>query len=197
MHIFLQGKSGVGKSTVLRQVFTPYSPVTVGFSVQRLTENGKRVGFRAATLENGFPPPEAEYHSGMDGVFILHRKWDFTPLEKVILCVKKQIASPGAKIVLLDEIGGIELTSSVFMDALEGILIGGLVCFGVFKSRENLLHTQSQLLLNSEYQNRHSQLETRLLSDSKIITLTEKNHIQVLSYLEQAAASTACLTKLT
>jgi len=162
----------------------PYAAELAGFVVQRLTSNGQSVGFRAVTLESGFPPPFAEYVPGQDGVFILRGKWDASALETAILSVERLSHDPGKKLILLDEIGGIELTSRVFMDALERILSGSTPCIGTFKSRENFAHTSSVLKLTCR--NEHRELEQRL--KKWLAPVTEQNYDEVRERLRSIIA---------
>ncbi|MCL2856972.1 MAG: nucleoside-triphosphatase [Oscillospiraceae bacterium] len=189
VRIFLTGFSGVGKSTILRETLTPYAGSVAGFAAQRLTGNSEseRVGFRAVTLEGRFPSMQARYRPGMGGVFMLHSQRNTAALESVILEVESRIQSHDVKLVLLDEIGGIELTSKVFMGTLERIFSSGTPCFGVFKSKGNLERTARTFGLNDELYALHAQLKTRILTGGEIITVTEENRARVLDHLKVAA----------
>ena len=189
MHIFLQGPPGTGKSSLLREAISPYISSAGGFFVQRLIEKGRNVGFQAILLKNQLSPLEVPYHPEMEHVFILDGKWDIAVLEKIILCVEEQMKTQGAKLILLDEVGGIELRSQVFMSALERILSSGTPCFGVLKSRENLGRTVANLNIRHEYTALHTQLETRIRADGEIINFSEQNRAQTLRYVKDAAAN--------
>ena len=206
---FLQGPSGIGKSTILRKVFTPCTASATGFVVQGLIENGENIAFRAVCLEDAYPPPQALYHPDLDGVFISRRRWmGFGALEQLMKQVRqktKYVPSGRAreevikgsaiwptdvckKLILLDEIGGIEMSSPVFMDSLEQILSGKIPCFGVFKSRENLSRASSNLSLSANYdelQEQHRRLESLICANGEILTVTEQNRNEICSYLQQ------------
>jgi len=181
-HIFLQGRSGVGKSSLLREIFMPHIAVTRGFVVQRLTENGKKIGFRATSLENGFPPPTAEY-AGQPGIFILRGEFFIHPLEEAVLRAERECRA--CKFVLLDEIGGVELRSSVFMESLERILSSGTPVAGVFKSRENLERASRTFGLERAYEGLHAELEARLRRGGELITVTEQDTCAVREQLKK------------
>jgi nucleoside-triphosphatase len=183
MKLFLQGRSGVGKSRLLRETLDHYAEEVAGFTVQRITQNGELVGFRAATIESGFPPGEAEYDPGMTGVFIFQKRQNVSALEEAILRAEEESRKPRRKLVLLDEIGGIELVSDVFMDTLNRILSGGKPCCGVFKSQENLAHTASILRLGEEYANRNKMLAARLKETGELLTVTEQNCAELREHL--------------
>ena len=183
MNIFLQGPSGVGKSTLLREALASYSTMIAGFTVQRLAGTDGETAFRAACLEGKFPPNEARYHPGLDGVFVQPgRKLDISALESVILRVEAQARDPNSKLILLDEIGGVEMTSRVFMGVLERLLSCGKPCFGVFKSKENFARTTRNLSLAPDYADLHSQLEARILAGGEIITLTTENRAEIFAH---------------
>jgi len=179
MNLFFEGNLGVGKSFLLWEALGAYASAVKGFCVQRLYENGERIGFRAVCLERGFPTPEIAYVPGMEGVFILREHYEVVPLEEAILRVESDARAPCCKLVLLDEIGGIELTSRVFMDALKRVLSGGVPCVGVFKSRENLIHASSVLGLGAEYPALHRELEALIRKRGELITVTDKNRVDV------------------
>ena len=183
MKLFLQGRSGVGKSRLLRETLDPYTEAVAGFTVQRLTLNGEVVGFRAVAIESGFPPGEAEYIQEMSGVFILRGQQNVPALEEAILRIEEESHKSRRKLVLLDEIGGIELVSDIFMDTLNRLLSGGKPCCGVFKSHENLAHTASILKLGEEYAYRSKMLAARLEEAGELLTVTEQNYAEVRGYL--------------
>lgn len=174
MHLFVQGERGVGKSTLLRQALSPYEKELAGFVVQRLFAGARPVGFRAVTLENGFPPMGEEY-AGQAGAFILNGHNDTSILEAIMTQVEKAAKSPERKLVFLDEIGGIEILSEDFMNAFWRLLESGKPCLGVWKSRKNLRHMASALRLPQEYLERHQAVEDRLLQNGRIVTMQKGN----------------------
>lgn len=189
MNIFLQGPSGIGKSTILREALAPFIAITAGFAVQRLTEESGETAFRAVCFEGSFPPLEAAYRPGLNGVFVAPgRKLNVTALEEVILQVGQQTQQHSHKLILLDEIGGVELASPIFAGALERLLSCGKPCFGVFKSRENFERTTRNLSLPTGYAELHRQFEAMILSDGEIVTLTEQNRTETLARLKEAVA---------
>ena len=183
MKLFLQGPSGVGKSYLLQETLASHVQEIAGFTVQRLIENDVQVGFRVAGIENEFPQREAVYTQEMTGVFILQRQRNVFALEKAILRVEEESRRLQCKLVFLDEIGGIELTSNVFMDSLIRILSSGKPCCGVLKSQENLVHTASILKLGEEYADCRSKLAAKLEEDGELFTVTAQNRAELRDYL--------------
>jgi len=175
MRLFLQGERGIGKSSLLRRVLLPYVGSLRGFVVQRLMEDGRQTGFRAVTLENGFPPLEAPYLPDLPSVFILHGKSYIPSLEETLVRVGSAAKNPRCKLLLLDEIGGIELASPRFMDALHRILESGKPCIGVLKSKGNLAHAAYELELGKGYAALHHNLEQWLRKEGTLLTLERHN----------------------
>ena len=210
MNIFLQGSSGVGKSYLLRKALNPYVEAICGFVAQQIRENGVKIGFRTVTLGRGFlspegfsspeglpslegfPSPEAEYVPGLAGVFILRGRYDISVLDHAILHVERESHNPRCKLVLLDEIGGIELNSQIFTDALKRMLSSEIPITGVFKSYENLSHTVTKLDLNQDYFAMHAELETLIRNRGELITLTEENRAESYRYLTERLYPILC-----
>ena len=185
MLFFLQGNSGTGKSRLLMDAVMPYVTSVSGFIVQRLTENGNVIGFRAAPLEKGFPPFTSEFSPGLAGVFIIRGKYCASALEDVILRVERESGEAWCKMLLLDEIGGVDLASRVFTDALERILSGNKSCAGVFKSRDNLARMSRNLNLGRQLDALHRALEARIRSRGEILTMNGQTAAYARSYLTE------------
>ncbi len=183
MNLFLQGRSSVGKSTILREVLAPYSGMIAGFCVQCLIENGERIGFRAAPLQDGYPELEAAYTGSREGVFILRGEWDARPIEAAVFMAERESAEPGRKLVLLDEIGGIELSSSAVFDALKRLLSGKTPCAGVLKSQENYERAARNLGLSRDFLAARRELEALIESTGRLITVTEHNLAEIRNEL--------------
>jgi len=184
MHLFFKGPRGMGKSSLLRQKLLPYEKSLGGFVVQRLMEEGRRIGFRAVTLEQGYPKLEAACTRDLSGVFILRGNKKTSVLEEVLAAVQKDICKRECKLIVLDEIGGIELLSSSFMCVLEQILQSGKPCIGVLKSADNLAHMVSELRLGDGYFQQYDLLEKMILLRGDIIALDQKECSNMDPYIE-------------
>ncbi len=163
-NLFFEGPVRSGKSTVLRQTLRPYLPDLGGFVVQRLLDEA---GHPAAYRLQGLPglidsttleEAEAQFLA-VDGSFtgresdvflqIPSRRFDPTVFETKALSILKD--SLNKKIVLLDEIGGVELTIPSFRKALIRLLQGPIPCLGIIKetnkAREALQFNQDIRLI--------------------------------------------------
>lgn len=134
-HLFLEGDSGVGKSTLIRKLIAPHVDKLGGFSSQRLLdESGNTAAFRivpANDLHLALP-----YEDTPDTIFRTistdHRGQSF-PEVFDSEGVKLLNGSSGNKLILLDEIGGLELKCPAFKGKLFEILSGDTPCIGVIK----------------------------------------------------------------
>lgn len=185
MHLFLQGPMGIGKSTLLREALIPAASVLAGFATQRLVENGKTIGYRAVSADGPLCPVETPYSEGIGGVFLLRGNRDVSVLEQIIEQAEQDMQKEHVKLLILDEIGGIELTSQRFMASLMRILSGKKPCAGVFKSAGNLAHTSSVLGLEQSYPSLHGGLEQHILLNGRILTLTNENRQKVQYCLQE------------
>lgn len=137
-HLFITGPVQTGKSTLLMEAIAPYREYMGGFVSQRLKdENGTTRAFRLADLSEG-PSLTAPYDPELPDIFLTlgeERRSDLSVFETkgidIILKTKEQ-----NKILLLDEIGGIELRSEKFTEALFDAL-DTTSCIGVLKGDES------------------------------------------------------------
>ena len=175
VHLFLQGQPGIGKSSLIRKALDPIDSSVAGFTTQRLKENGTTTGYRVLRITNDFPLLEEEYAPNKSGVFLLNGQLNISVLESAISQVEEDSKNPSCNIIVLDEIGGVELISEVFMKTLFRIISGGKPCIGVLKSAQNLSHTVSKQNLSSEYLILHKHLEQEIQSKGELITVTNEN----------------------
>lgn len=119
--ILLEGRPGVGKTTVVRRLVGLLQEASVpvgGFTTRELRERGRRVGFVAEEIDG----PET---------FIAHVGWtagpavgryhvDVRAFERVALPALERARERGG-IVVLDELGRMELASDAFVDAVDDL----------------------------------------------------------------------------
>lgn len=116
MNILLEGRPGVGKTTVARRLAERVK--AKGFVTGEIREHGKRVGFavesldaeRAVLAHVDFPGPP---RVGKYGV-------DVEAFERVALPALKGIRT--GQLVVIDEIGKMELASDAFCEAVERLV---------------------------------------------------------------------------
>jgi len=115
--LLLTGSPGVGKTTLVKKVLESLGEEALGFYTQEIREKGARRGFRLITTwgEEGILA-----HEGLGSPFRVSRygvTLDF--LERVIGVIQRKWR-PG-RILVVDEIGKMELFSRVFRDWVEEV----------------------------------------------------------------------------
>lgn len=129
MHLFLEGTSRTGKSTLLRECLQPYQQQLGGFSSQRLWERDFCRCYRMIPASDF--KLDAEYQENLTHIFRYHQNQypDVFKYHGVEL-LKESSRYP---LILLDEIGGAELLVPEFRHALYKVLSGDVPCIGVLK----------------------------------------------------------------
>jgi len=121
--LLITGRPGVGKTTLVRRVAEGQGARLGGFYTEEIRRGGVRMGFRLVTLDGHaavFAHVDFATHSphrvGRYGV-------DLSALEGIGVAALHRAARRG-QVVLVDEIGKMELLSPGFRAALEGIAAG-------------------------------------------------------------------------
>ncbi|MDY6827095.1 MAG: nucleoside-triphosphatase [Bacillota bacterium] len=144
-NLFLLGKIGTGKSTLIRNSLLPCLDQTGGFFVQRVLIGGVCVAFRLLPVTNAeeyLLEKEQTALEGLSNIFLWNNgrgNWqsNFEVFWTTgVRCLHEGL-SAGKKLILLDEIGGIELHCPPFMEAVKEIIAGPLPVLGVFKAPPN------------------------------------------------------------
>jgi nucleoside-triphosphatase len=159
----LTGQPGTGKTTIIKQAIAGFKGQAVGFYTEEIRSQGVRQGFRLVTLDGKtavlshlyFHSP---YRVSKYGV-------DIESLDKVGVAAINQ-AIKECDLVVIDEIGKMELFSAKFREAVLAIL----------KSQKRLLAT-IMLSPNPCADAIKSQPQVNL------VTVTRDNHYQVLEEL--------------
>lgn len=169
-HLFLEADSGTGKSTLIRELIEPYVDDIGGFSSQRLLdENNETIAFRIVaaddlrlavpyedTPETIFRIISQDHNSqSMPGVF------GSAGIGILNNCSEK-------KLILLDEIGGLELKNPSFKERLCELLAGDIPCIGVIKQikkAKSMSRTGSDTGKSSSIAALNQELRTKMLED--------------------------------
>lgn len=114
-NLFVAGTVGVGKTTLIKETVLPYAEEVGGFYTEEIKKNGKRQGFLLKTFD------------GKEGTFAWKGRKNRTKFGKygIDLEILESIgvhamheALHSKKIVIIDEIGSMEMLSSAFHDIL-------------------------------------------------------------------------------
>lgn len=118
--ILIQGRPGVGKTTLIRKVVATGIPLAGGFFTEELLAGGRRVGFQVADI-----------HSGREGVLShVNRKGrprvgkygvDVASFDRIgVTALREAMHRPGC--IIVDEIGKMELFSEAFREAVTAVM---------------------------------------------------------------------------
>ncbi|MFH1502101.1 MAG: NTPase [Candidatus Eisenbacteria bacterium] len=133
-NLFVTGRPGVGKTTLVERVLVLVDVSVGGFVTRELRKNGRRVGFEIADLSGArgvlaHVDIESEFRVGRYGV-------NREDLERIGLpAIRNAVA--GARLVVMDEIGRMEMCSPAFMSEVERALESPSVVFGTIQDRGN------------------------------------------------------------
>lgn len=149
----------MGKSTLIIESILPFLSVTGGFMSQRLMEGGETKAFCLTPIELADSSLTA-YDSEKPNIFLenIHGTWQ--RYEEVFSTAGVELLSDlsGKKLVVLDEIGGMELLVKPFREKLYEVLSSGIPCIGVIKSFHNKARMQKNVEIEQEYTTLHIKL---------------------------------------
>lgn len=126
MKIFLTGKPGIGKTTVVKKIVSLLKDRAIGFWTEefRALVNNKRQGFKVITTEGKTATMASKilnspFRVGSYGVNIR----DF---ENIIIPLLENAIKQKDKIIVIDEIGKMELFSEKFIDLIKKIVFNDI-----------------------------------------------------------------------
>jgi len=163
----ITGKPKIGKSTIIKEVIRRLKVEGMavgGMLTSDIHESGRRVGFSIEDINSGVIGILAHVHQrgpkvGKYGV-------NLTDLDSIgANSIKDVVASPDIAVILVDEIGPMELKSMRFIAAVEEAM----------KSDKNLIV--------SVHQRSEHELVRRIKRDFKIIVVTEENRDEIAMVL--------------
>lgn len=117
--ILITGRPGSGKTTLIKRVLEKLPQPTSGFYTEEIREHGTRVGFKIVTLDGkeavlahvDFNGPERVSKYGLD-----LRALEEVGLKAINAALKAR------RLVVIDEIGPMEIRSAAFRDAVIEVL---------------------------------------------------------------------------
>ncbi|MFD1899319.1 nucleoside-triphosphatase [Enterococcus termitis] len=190
--LFLEGDKFIGKSTLLQTVLKEMALPVSGFYVERRRDEQKRIiGFE---LKPASELLLSEKSSAVaDHCFIQmkqgKRSRNLTVFE-TYGCSLLQEARRSKQVILLDEIGGVELLSKSFMKELYLTLNQPQKIIGVFKSDKNYQRQKQHTLESLDIDEQRETLKEAInVADGQIRTLTEQNHQMVEAELRHFLTS--------
>jgi nucleoside-triphosphatase len=117
--ILLTGRPGCGKTTLIKQVVNKLPRGAGGFYTEEIRDGGSRTGFKIVTLDGdevvfAHVDFKTSEHLGKYGL-------DLSALETIGVGAVRQ-ATRAQRLVVIDEIGPMEIRSPVFRDAVNEAL---------------------------------------------------------------------------
>jgi len=129
--ILLTGRPGSGKTTLIKRVVKELALPAGGFYTEEIRERGERIGFKIITFDGkeavlAHVHFETQQRVGKYGL-------DLSALETGVAAVRAAIGA--RKLVVIDEIGPMEIRSSIFCDAVNEALDSGTPILGTITAR--------------------------------------------------------------
>jgi nucleoside-triphosphatase len=130
--VFLTGRPGCGKTTLIKRVVNELARRAGGFYTEEIRERGARVGFKLITLDGkeavfahvAFKAPDRVGKYGLD----------LSALETVGVEALRG-AVHARQLVVIDEIGPMEIRSAIFRDEVHEVLDSGAPILGTITAR--------------------------------------------------------------
>ena len=133
-NVFLTGAPGIGKTTIIRSVLDTLDVEAGGFYTSEMREDGSRVGFAIVGL-NGERGVLA--HIDLDSPYRVNRYGvNRDDLERVGIGALEE-ATGRAQLIVMDEIGRMELCSEAFRIAVLRALDSPTPVLGTIQDRSN------------------------------------------------------------
>lgn len=126
--LLITGSPGTGKTTLIRAVVAGLTCKAAGFFTEEIREGGERVGFRVSALDGRVGL--LAHVRAVKGPRVGRYRVDVPAFEAVGVAAL-EAATAGADLIVVDEIGKMELCSPRFVPALEA----------AFASRKPILGT--------------------------------------------------------
>jgi nucleoside-triphosphatase len=127
MRIGITGKPKVGKSTIINAVITRLKAEEVavsGMLTADISEGGRRIGFALEDIHIGKKGILAHIQPQQKGPRVGKYVVNLTDLESIgVSAIKNALTQPG--ILIVDEIGPMELKSKKFIEAVEEAIASG------------------------------------------------------------------------
>jgi nucleoside-triphosphatase len=117
--LLITGAPGSGKTTLIRAVLAELSVKAGGFVTEEIREDEERVGFRVSALDGR--AGTLAHTRGIKGPRVGRYQVDVAAFEAVGVAALEK-ATREADVIVVDEVGKMELCSSRFVHALEAAL---------------------------------------------------------------------------
>ncbi len=159
-NIFLTGLPGCGKTTLLKEIIKELNLEAAGFYTEEIREKGERIGFNLFSLDGkrgilAHKDFKSPYQVSKYGV-------NLRDLEEIGVKSIEEGLLKGEKIIIIDEIGKMELFSEKFKEAVLAALESENLVLGTIKITKDPFTDK-----------------IRERKDTKILNLTKKNREEI------------------
>lgn len=177
---FLEGDRFVGKSTLIKQKVLASNQTASGFHVlRRMTETREITGFELRSVTDWFDDEKA-FQLKDEHLFLSFDSGkkirDLTVFDQFGIELLTQAAACETELIILDEIGGIELLVDDFTELLFSLLKQPRKIIGVFKSEANYQRQKRNSPFALAVEERRNELRQLLLERGEIVQMTTENH---------------------
>ncbi|WEU40103.1 MAG: nucleoside-triphosphatase [Candidatus Odinarchaeum yellowstonii] len=135
MNILVTGPPRSGKTTLIKNIVEELNKKTIGFITEEFLKQGKRVGFKIKTF-SGLESMLASIDNKHTSVFVGKYGVFLENLELVLETLEKELKTGSYDLIVVDEIGKMELSSKRFRDFITESLDLGKV-FGSIMLYDN------------------------------------------------------------
>jgi len=126
LRLLLEGPPKIGKTTAMRclvELLREHGAVVSGFVTHEIRERDRRVGFLVRDVAG--PEGVLAHQDFQTGVRVGRYGVDVSAFERVALPALRR-AQEGGGVVIIDELGRMELVSAPFVEAVDTLLAGSL-----------------------------------------------------------------------
>ncbi len=176
--LFLTGPIKSGKSTLLLSALKAHRLFVDGFYVQRQRIDEHCIRFSLSQINEGNFLSEKPSTDIPDHVFLTirgkERRMDIGVFDGFGADILRRCI--GKKLVLLDEIGGVEFLSEPFVDALTVLIKSDTPCIGVYKSDQAFERMQREFKGLQRCEEKRREIQSLLTNSNDIVLLDQSPH---------------------
>ncbi len=158
-NLFITGKPASGKTTLIKEVCLSARDRIDGFYTEEIIENGARLGFKLKTFDG---KEGVLAKKGMKSAFKLNKYGIDIGVLEGLAAESLLRALKDKEIIVIDEIGSMEIVSELFRKTL-------IVC----------LNSNKKILATVRYNAQPFTDEIKKLADTSILVLSRENFIDV------------------
>ena len=163
--IFLTGNPGIGKTTIIVKSIDGIKSAG-GFYTREIRESGERVGFEIVTLITGKTGILA--HRDFNTIYRVGKYGVNVEVFENLIDVEMEEAFKRANLIVIDEIGRMELYSEKFKKMINKILESDFKILGVIQKK------QKEFIK-----------KVRRMKDAQIFEVSPENREKILSYVKE------------